>query len=59
MAALVAVMFHVDPSGAKSGCVASEAAGFEKVNNHPALVSLACPQLMSRYQATPATDAAG
>ena len=57
--ALVKVMFAVDASGNKSSCTADEAREFVRATNHPALVSIACDQIVDKYQATPALDQAG
>jgi hypothetical protein len=54
---LVRVAFAVDPVGGKSSCTAFDAKGLERVVNHPALVAIACRQVLAAYPATPARDA--
>jgi hypothetical protein len=53
----VAVLFEVSEDGSKSGCAANEASG-PMVRNDPALVPVACDQIMRQYQATPPVDGA-
>ena len=52
----VGVLFEVSEDGSKSGCAANEVSG-RMVQNDPALVSVACDQIMRQYRATPAMDA--
>jgi hypothetical protein len=52
---LVKVVFKVDATGTKSLCAADGTEGLERVNNHPALVPIACDQVMKLYRANPAT----
>lgn len=54
---LVRVMFAVDANGTKTSCAADGSDGMEKVDNHPALIPVACDQVMSGYQAIPAMEA--
>lgn len=56
---LVRVMFAVDETGSKSSCMAEPSPAFEKTSNNPALVSVACEQVMNGYNATPAKDGSG
>ena len=51
---LVRVAFAVDVNGGKTSCEADGTVGLELVNNHPALVSVACDLIMKDYKATPA-----
>ena len=55
----VGVAFAVDTAANKSSCVMDVAVDPEQVENHPALVPIACEQIMAKYQATPATDGTG
>jgi hypothetical protein len=52
--ASVKVAFAVDESGAKSSCAADHTADRQIISNDPALVPLACEQVVEKYQATPA-----
>lgn len=54
--ALVRVMFAVDQAGKKSGCVAEPGPALEKTSDNPALVAIACQQVMTTYKATPAEE---
>jgi hypothetical protein len=56
--ALVAVMFAVDPSGAKNSC-AADGSSHEEAQNHPALIRIACDQIMQGFRANPAKDSTG
>lgn len=55
----VKVSFLVDAVGKKSSCVAGDVEGSERLNHHPALVPVACEQIISGYRATPAVDETG
>jgi hypothetical protein len=57
--ALVTVMFAVDAQGRKSSCRVDDSKEMQPPVNHPALVAIACEQVMSQYEARPAKDAAG
>ena len=52
--ASVKVAFAVDASGAKSSCAADDTANLQIIRNDPALVPLACEQVVEKYRATPA-----
>ena len=56
---LVRVMFAVDLDGSTSSCTAEPAKGFERAENNPRLVPIACEQLMKNYRPVPVTDASG
>jgi hypothetical protein len=56
--ALVHAMFGVDAAGQMSACTAEPSPVSERVDN-PALVQVACDQLMKSYKAVPATGADG
>lgn len=56
---LVRVMFAVDATGKASSCIAEPWPDFDKSENNPALVPVACEQILQHYTATPAKDAAG
>jgi len=55
----VKVAFAVDAEGGKSLCAADAAKELHRIENHPALVPIACDQVMKSYRATPATDGTG
>jgi hypothetical protein len=55
----VRVAFVVDSTGTKSACVADTTRSFDIVENDPALIPVACDQVMKSYSATPAKDAQG
>lgn len=55
----VKVAFAVDAGGGKSSCAPDATKDIHRIENHPALVPIACDQVMKTYRATPATDAAG
>jgi hypothetical protein len=55
----VRVMFAVDTMGSKSSCAADTSKGLQRIENHPALVPVACQQIMEMYRASPATDVTG
>jgi hypothetical protein len=55
---LVWVMFEVDAEGRTSSCIAEPRLPIEHVDNNPALVPIACDQLMKSYKAVPAKDSA-
>jgi hypothetical protein len=56
---LVGLMFKVDQDGEISSCEAEPPQSFSHAENNPALVPVACVQLMKIYKATPAKNAAG
>jgi hypothetical protein len=56
---LVRAMFSVDQQGHPSSCVAEPAPSLEHAENDPALVPVACEQLMKSYTAVPAKDETG
>jgi hypothetical protein len=55
--ASVKVAFAVDESGGKSSCTADNTANLRIIRNDPALVPLACEQVVERYRATPSNVA--
>jgi TonB family protein len=57
--AAVRVMFAVDGQGRMTSCVSEPTQPFEQVENNPALVTVACDQLMKSYKPVPAKDSAG
>jgi TonB family protein len=57
--AAVRVMFAVDPHGRMTSCKSEPTVSFEQVANDPALVAVACDQLMKSYKPVPAKNSAG
>lgn len=53
----VSVAFTVDPTGAKSSCGADQSGRVFRSNNHPALVQIACAEVLEGYRAIPAVNA--
>jgi len=53
--AAVRVMFAVDQQGRIGSCAAEPTQPFERIDNHPALVSAACGQLAKSYKPSPAS----
>lgn len=53
------VMFAVDASGQMGPCVAEPTKTYEKAENNPELVSIACQQLEEAYRPVPAKDRSG
>ncbi len=58
---IVGVAFAVDSMGAKSACVSDDTrrALYKRMENHPALVAVACEQIMKNFKAVPALDPVG
>ena len=54
---LVKVAFVVDALGRISSCMVDGAEGLERAENHPALVPIACEQVLQQYRAKPTMDA--
>jgi hypothetical protein len=52
-------MFAVEADGSTSSCTAEASDAFERAENNPALVPIACEQLMKSYRAIPVTDLSG
>jgi hypothetical protein len=57
--AAVRVMFAVDREGRMSSCKSEPTESFEQVASDPALVAVACDQLMKSYRPVPARNSAG
>ena len=57
--AAVRVMFVVDRQGRIGSCAAEPTQPFELIDNDPALVSVACAQLMKSYRPAAANNAVG
>jgi len=57
--AAVRVMFAVDQQGRMTSCESEPTQPFEQVEKDPALVAVACDQLMKSYKPVPAKNAAG
>jgi TonB family protein len=57
--AAVRVMFAVDAQGRMTSCESEPTQGFEQVEKDPALVAVACDQLMKSYKPVPAKTSAG
>jgi len=57
--AAVRVMFAVDQQGRMTSCAAEPTQPFEQVAKDPALVAVACDQLMASYKPVPAKDSTG
>ncbi len=55
----VRVMFVVDEAGAKSSCTAEDLKTPDRKTNHPALVPVACEQVLKLLNAAPVTDRTG
>jgi protein TonB len=53
--AAVRVMFAVDQQGRIGSCAAEPTQPFERIDNNPALVSVACEQLAKSYKPKPAS----
>jgi len=56
---MVRVMFSVDEQGHTSSCVAEPGGGIERAENLPALVPIACEELLKSYTAVSAKDSSG
>jgi hypothetical protein len=56
---VVRVMFAVDAAGQLSSCTAEPGLSLEHANNVPALVSIACEQLVATFKPAPPRDAQG
>jgi hypothetical protein len=57
--AAVRVMFAVDGQGRMTSCEAEPTQAFEQIEKDPALVPIACDQLMKSYKPVPAKNSAG
>lgn len=57
--AAVRVMFAVDEQGRMTSCESEPTQAFEQVEANPALVAVACDQLMKSYKPVPAQNSAG
>jgi TonB family protein len=57
--AAVRIMFAVDGEGRMTSCQSEPTQGFEQVEKEPALVAVACDQLMKSYRPVPARNSAG
>ncbi|HEX3422659.1 MAG TPA: energy transducer TonB [Sphingomicrobium sp.] len=57
--ALVRTMFAVDALGQISSCTAEPGPALVQIDQDPALVSVACDQLVRSYRAKPARDSSG
>jgi len=55
----VKVAFAVEAGGGKSSCAPDGTKDIHRIENHPALIPIACDQIMKSYRATPAADTAG
>jgi hypothetical protein len=56
---LVRVMFAVDQAENIGSCLADPSEDLEHIDNNPALVPIACDQVVKHYKPVPAKDAAG
>lgn len=56
---LVRIMFSVDEQGHTSSCVAEPGGGIERAENLPAVVPIACGELLKSYSPVPAKDSGG
>jgi hypothetical protein len=57
--ALARVMFAVDPTGNMSSCTAESGDNFVHAENDPALVPIACDQVLKSYKPIPVKNSAG